>query len=123
MWKNIEWTNGFYSVNEFGEVKSNPRIASDGRKLAGKPLKPWLQNGGYVVVTFCFNGKKEHHLVHRLVLETFNPVDNMDKLDVNHIDLNKQNNNLNNLEWCTRSQNIQHYHDNKELAHVVTKTG
>ena len=48
--------------------------------------------------------------VHRLVLSTFNPIpkEEMNILQVNHIDGNKSNNNLNNLEWCTRSENLLH---------------
>lgn len=121
MWKEIAGTNGFYSVNEFGEVRSNPRIASDGRKCQCKLLKPWLQNGGYLVVSMCFEARKVNFLVHRLVLETFDPIDGMERLDVNHKDMNKQNNNLANLEWATRSQNIQHWHDNKANRGKVIK--
>ena len=54
------------------------------------------------------NGKYKCKFVHRLVLMTFNPVDGMENLQVNHIDGNKHNNNLNNLEWCTQSENIEH---------------
>ena len=47
-------------------------------------------------------------LVHRFVMGTTNPVDNMDNLQVNHIDGNKHNNSLSNLEWCTCSENLKH---------------
>lgn len=48
------------------------------------------------------------HLVHRLVLQHFKPCENMDKLQVNHIDGNKDNNCINNLEWVTDSENKFH---------------
>lgn len=47
-------------------------------------------------------------LVHRFIMETMNPVDNMENLQVNHIDGNKQNNSVSNLEWCTCSENLKH---------------
>ena len=50
----------------------------------------------------------QHYAVHRLVLETFNPIENMENLFVNHIDANKTNNILTNLEWTTASENSQH---------------
>ena len=54
------------------------------------------------------NGKRRNFPVHRLVLTNFNPVSNMENLQVNHIDGNKHNNNLENLEWCTCKENIHH---------------
>lgn len=46
--------------------------------------------------------------VHRLVMETFKPQERSTELQVNHIDGNKSNNSLDNLEWCTRSENLKH---------------
>lgn len=51
-------------------------------------------------------------LVHRLVLSTFSPVEDMDILTVNHKDGNRLNNNINNLEWVSRKENIAHGFDN-----------
>lgn len=47
-------------------------------------------------------------LIHRILLMSYNPIEEMDKLQVNHIDGNKLNNNLNNLEWVTSKENIEH---------------
>lgn len=63
---------------------------------------------GYLYCTFYINGKSKKFFIHRLVLYCFNPVPNMDTLQVNHIDGNKKNNNINNLEWCTQSENQRH---------------
>ena len=63
---------------------------------------------GYLKVSFYVNGKDKRFFVHRLVLMTFNPVEGMEKLQVNHIDGNKQNNYVGNLEWCTNSENQKH---------------
>lgn len=54
------------------------------------------------------DGKKRTFRVHRLVMMAFNPVENMDELEVNHLDGNKKNNKLENLEWCTASENQKH---------------
>lgn len=68
-----------------------------------------LDRDGYQKVTLISTDNKRHrYSVHRLVLENFNPIENMSELQVNHKDGNKQNNNLYNLEWCTCSDNILH---------------
>lgn len=54
------------------------------------------------------DGKKRTFRVHRLVMMAFRPVENMDELEVNHLDGNKKNNKLENLEWCTASENQKH---------------
>ena len=63
---------------------------------------------GYKRVTLIKNNLKISKLVHRLVLLTFNPIDNMDELLVNHKDEDKSNNHLYNLEWCDCFYNV-HY--------------
>lgn len=67
---------------------------------------------GYLKVrlssTDLSNGKQHAYSVHRLVLENFNPVKDMDKLQINHIDGDKTNNAVSNLEWVTPKQNIEH---------------
>lgn len=66
-------------------------------------LKPYLQKTGYV--TYSINGGKNY--AHRLIASAFisNP---QNKRTVNHIDGNKQNNNVTNLEWATDSENMIH---------------
>ena len=54
------------------------------------------------------NGNRHRFSIHRLVMENFKPVKNMENLQVNHIDGNKQNNNISNLEWVTCKENISH---------------
>lgn len=63
----------------------------------------------YQIINFSLeNGKKKTYRAHRLVLMAFKPVDNMENLEVNHVDGNKKNNKLENLEWCTSSENQIH---------------
>lgn len=70
-------------------------------------VKGFLNNKGYLLVCLHNKGKKERFYIHRLVAQSF--IDNPDKLPcVNHIDCNPLNNNVDNLEWCTHQQNIQH---------------
>lgn len=66
-----------------------------------------LINLNYIIITYV-NGKDKKFFIHRLVLQTFKPVEDMDKLQVNHIDGDKQNNHVDNLEWCTQSENQKH---------------
>lgn len=63
----------------------------------------------YQIINFqTVNNTKKTYRAHRLVLIAFKPVENMDNLEVNHIDGDKKNNRLDNLEWCTSSENQQH---------------
>ena len=78
----------------------------------GKPMKGHIDHCGYREVIFSYFPYYKQALVHRLVLSTFNPIDGMENLDVNHIDGNKLNNRLDNLEWCTRSENVIHSYKN-----------
>lgn len=116
MWKKIDGASN-YEVNELGEVKSIARSIYSWNGYAycdkfykEKKLK-FKDIRGYKSVSIVYDdGKRRMRQVHRLVLETFAPVDNQEKLQVNHIDGVKSNNNLNNLEWCTSKENIVHAH-------------
>lgn len=70
-------------------------------------MKPWLDSKqNYLIIGLMKNGKRKRLLVHRLVAMTFIP--NPQNLpEVNHIDKNKLNCNINNLEWCTRIDNLK----------------
>jgi hypothetical protein len=88
-------------VSNLGRIFSPYR--ENGIKRYAHFLKQTKMNNGYFTVSF--NGK--HLFVHRLVCETF--ISNKEnKTHINHIDLNKENNNLYNLEWCSHLENIEH---------------
>lgn len=97
IWKYIPGTENKYEVSNFGNVRSY-------RFDKVKNLKLHINNRGYATVGIC--GKVKN--VHRLVLKVFKPIPNMENLVVNHIDGNKTNNNILNLEWCTQKYNIFH---------------
>lgn len=62
----------------------------------------------------CKNGKRKRFLLHRLVAETF--IENPNNYPIiNHIDENKQNNNVNNLEWCTQKHNMNCWIQNRKI--------
>lgn len=92
----------------------NYSISTEGVIINNKTLKEmkWIDNGkGYKTVKL-YNGTRPQGrlcLVHRLVLATWEPTEDS-SLDVNHIDGNKSNNSIHNLEWITKSQNTQHAH-------------
>ncbi len=107
IWKDVVGYEGLYQVSNLGRVKSLDRviIRKDGRKdrIKGRMLK-FYNNKGYLHVDICKNGAYKKCKVHRLVAETF--IDNPMSLSfVNHIDENKSNNTVENLEWCTQSYN------------------
>ena len=101
-WKGIDGFGGYY-VSNMGRVKSYRQSKS------GIILKQRLSKKGYCLVTMSDDNSKKHSVqVHRLVLKTFNPIEDMDKLEVNHKDENKTNNNLSNLEWTTHLENVRY---------------
>lgn len=85
-----------YEIDEYGNVYRNKN-----------KLKPQVHNKGYLRVYLSKNGKVSKKYIHRLVAETFIPNPN-NLPQVNHIDGNKKNNNVNNLEWVTSKENIIH---------------
>lgn len=100
-WKGIKgWDD--YEVSNKGRVRSlkngskNPYI-----------MKPITQTSGYSCVHLKNNGTMKTARIHRLVAEAFLPNDN-NKEHVNHIDGNKSNNDISNLEWATAGENNNH---------------
>ena len=74
-----------------------------------KEMSPYSNKQGYKELFLYTNeaGRKVFK-VHRLVMNTYKPIENSENFQVNHIDGVKSNNNLGNLEWCTRSENLKH---------------
>lgn len=113
--KEIPGTGGSYLAASDGVVYSADRsIWKMNRwgvygelRLKGRPLKPWSDSSGYDAVTVYVNKEKRAVNVHRLIAMAFHGEPDA-KMDVNHIDGNKKNNRPENLEWCTRKENMAH---------------
>lgn len=113
-WKPIEGYEGIYEVSNLGRVRSLDRVVVRPHPKTGVPMeyrhkgrvmKPAAYPNGYLTICLKVEGRKENCLVHRLVAKAFVKGYRED-LDVNHKDCNRQNNRADNLEWCTRSENL-----------------
>ena len=114
IWKDIVGYEGLYQVSNYGRVRSLDRTytqkARNGSILKhtykGQILKP-NNVSGYLQVNIQKHKKRNDQKIHRLVAEAFIP--NLNNLpQVNHIDGNKHNNHVDNLEWVTTSENQLH---------------
>ena len=89
-----------YWINDQGEIYN---------KNTGNKIKLKIETDGYARVSLMKKeGGTTYLQYHRVYMMAFNPIKNMEKLQVNHRDGNKQNNSLSNLEWVTAKENIQH---------------
>lgn len=102
IWKDIPGFEGVYQVSNFGNVKSLNYNKTGKEKL----LIP-KRSSVYDAVCLCLNSKHKYSFIHRLVAEAFIP-NSQHKTQVNHKDGNKRNNNIENLEWVTPSENMNH---------------
>jgi len=106
-WKSVVGYEGVYDVSNLGNVRSLNRHTSAGHLLKGKTLKQCLnKKTGYYYVDLNYNGRK-NSIVHRLVAIAFLGVRDS-SIDVNHMDGIKTNNNIENLEWVSRTENMIH---------------
>lgn len=113
-WKKIEGASN-YEISDNGRIRSLDRVLpiinniSDHRFLRGRILRQYKnKNNGYLYLRYVDdNGKKHRELSHRTIAKAFLPNPN-NYGDINHINGNKEDNRVENLEWCTRSHNIQH---------------
>lgn len=124
VWKDIEGYEGLYQVSNLGNVKSldrvvpfrNSEMSIKGKMLTKKNVK------GYHMAQLCSDGIKVRKSVHRLVAQAFIP-NKYNKSEVNHLDENKLNNKVDNLEWATSKENANYGMRNKKISDFVKKNG
>jgi hypothetical protein len=99
IYQEIPGFGGRYEASNTGKIRN---IATN------RILAPYVLKSGYHQIKLKYNGEYRHYYVHRLVLSAFKRTSDYSKIQTNHIDLNKGNNYINNLEWVTPKQNIEH---------------
>jgi len=98
-WKKVQKYNDKYLVSNLGRVKSLFQSKERIMQLVNDRY-------GYLTVKLCGEyGKRKRFTIHRLVMITFKPIDNMDNLVIDHINAIKTDNRLDNLKWCTIKEN------------------
>ena len=106
IWKGIKWYEWKYEISDTGLCRSLYYVNKYWKSYRIRLLK-WSNSLWYQRVTLQKEWKRKHLFIHRLVAFAFIP--NLEnKPQVNHIDWNKLNNSIHNLEWCTAKENIQH---------------
>jgi hypothetical protein len=110
IWKSIP-NYPDYEVSNFGNVKSY-------KGKIPKLLKINYYPNGYTFVSLRHNNKNKNFLIHRLVLSAFNPQENEEELQANHINCVRDDNRLDNLEWVTPQQNRNY----REQLHHTPKS-
>lgn len=128
MWKDIKNYEGLYQVSNLGRVRSIDRIITLKHKSGklmnvltkGKVIAATDNGHGYLITGLSKNNKRKNYYVHRLVAETF--IENINnKKEVNHKNGDKNNNNVENLEWVTPKEN--QIHSSKVLNTKYNLTG
>ena len=106
IWKDIKGYEGIYQVSNLGRIK---RVETD------RILKPLKHTKGYLNIGLYKNHTASKKLIHRLVAQAFIP-NSENKPEINHIDEDKANNRVNNLEWSTRKENNNYGTHNDRMS-------
>ena len=115
LWRPFPRGNGCYEASTFGRIRSVDRLTTRRNRwegdfhcqVRGRVLSPWKDSGGYLVVYLCGDGRREAINVHRLIADAFCE-HSAGREFINHKNGDKFDNRPENLEWCTRSENIVH---------------
>lgn len=115
IWKDIKGYEGFYQVSNLGRVKSLERVTINNRIVHERILKLKRDRSGYKRCCLCKDRNRKFFGVHRLVAEAFIPNVNNYPV-VNHKDEVKDNNIVDNLEWCTIKYNSNYGTSPKRIS-------
>jgi len=108
IWKDVPGYEGKYQVSNLGNIKSLAKSLKNGKTKEEKILSiKGTCGNGYYKITLSKNGKLKTWLVHKLVAQSFLYKPDY-KVEINHKDGNKLNNKIDNLEYCTSSENKLH---------------
>ena len=110
IWKDIQGYEGLYQVSNLGNVKNKIQPYLKQEKI----YKKFSNSNGYLFVGLRKDKKRKFKYIHRLVAEAFIPNPN-NLPQINHKDENKQNNCVNNLEWCTNKYNQNYGTKNQRI--------
>lgn len=129
-WKDIEGYEDYYEISSMGRIRTKPRIirhwkggtSNRNMKVIYLGMKP--DKLGYYRITLTgHDSKKKTYQVHRLVAKAF-ILNSDNKPWINHIDCNPSNNSIDNLEWCTASENLIHaFNTGRKISHKGEKCG
>lgn len=124
VWKSVVGYDNFYQVSNLGRVKSLSRVSQN--KYGNYCIKEKLLilcNDGYGYARVCLTNEskiKKNYKVHRLVALAFIP-NLTNKKEVNHVNGIKDDNRVENLEWCTAKENTQHAFNTGLRGSSITK--
>lgn len=117
-WKPVVGYEGIYIASDKGDIKSVDRMDCAGRHRKECMMKYIIDRNGYCRVYLCKNGKTTSALVHRVIAKAF--ITNPNNLpEINHKDENKQNNCIENLEWCSHKYNSNY---GTRTSKIIPKT-
>lgn len=117
VWKKIDGFDNYY-ISNYGRI-SNFNYRNTGNRIL---LKPFITKTGYKQINLIDNNSnKVKKYIHRLVAEAFLPIPN-NLSEINHIDEDKLNNKIDNLEWCNREYNINYGTRNERMARSNSKS-
>lgn len=135
IWKDIDGYEGQYQISSYGRCRSCDRYVFHKNRWGGTAsyfykstvMKLSKNNRGYITVRLSRDNNAKTYLIHRLVAQAFIPNPN-NLSEVNHKDENKQNNHVDNLEWCTRVFNNTYGKLNKDgrrqsRKHLMKRVG
>lgn len=114
LWKDISWYEWRYQACTTWEIRS---LRDNHKRNIISIVNPKINKEGYCIIYTREWARKRTLKFHRLVAQTFIP-NPENKPQINHIDGNKLNNSVDNLEWCTHTENMQHAHRTGLIPHL-----